>query len=81
MNDERPQPPPVDALVGHTLADRYRISRQEQDQFALQSQKKAERANGNEKHPSGAKARIDFAALAARLKSCPFKTATLRDFY
>ncbi|MGZ3407993.1 MAG: serine/threonine-protein kinase [Polyangia bacterium] len=27
MNDESPQPPPVDALVGHTLADRYRLTR------------------------------------------------------
>jgi len=26
-----------------------------------------------ERHPSGAKARIDLAALTARLKSCPFK--------
>jgi hypothetical protein len=29
-----------------------------------------------EKRPSGAKARIDSAAFAARLKSCPFKTET-----
>ena len=26
--------------------------------------------------PSGAKARVDFAALTARLKPCPFKTST-----
>jgi hypothetical protein len=26
--------------------------------------------------PSGAKARVDFAAFAARLKACPFKTST-----
>jgi ceramide glucosyltransferase len=29
-----------------------------------------------EKHPSGAKAHVDFAALAARLKPCPFKTSS-----
>ena len=28
------------------------------------------------KHPSGAEARVDFAAFAARLKPCPFKTET-----
>ncbi|HEY2744267.1 MAG TPA: serine/threonine-protein kinase, partial [Polyangia bacterium] len=27
MNDESPQPPVADALVGHTLADRYRLTR------------------------------------------------------
>ncbi len=27
MNDESPQPPAVDALVGHTLVDRYRLTR------------------------------------------------------
>jgi hypothetical protein len=27
----------------------------------------------NEKYPSAAKASVDFAALMARLKSCPFK--------
>jgi hypothetical protein len=27
----------------------------------------------DEKHPSGAKARVDSAVLTARLKSCPFK--------
>lgn len=27
MTDESPQPPVVDALVGHTLADRYRLTR------------------------------------------------------
>jgi len=32
------------------------------------------RRNMAEDHPSGAKARIDFANLMARLKSCPFKT-------
>jgi hypothetical protein len=29
-----------------------------------------------ENHPSGAKARLHFVLLTARLKSCPFKTAT-----
>jgi len=29
-----------------------------------------------EMRPSGAKARIDFAAFAARLKPCPLKTST-----
>jgi hypothetical protein len=29
-----------------------------------------------EEHPSGPKGRVDFAAFAARLKSCPFKTAS-----
>jgi tRNA A-37 threonylcarbamoyl transferase component Bud32 len=27
MNDESPQTPPIDALVGHTLVDRYRLTR------------------------------------------------------
>src|SRR5438445_12597797 len=39
--------PLADEMMGGTaemLADRYRISRQEQDQFAVESQKKAERA-------------------------------------
>jgi hypothetical protein len=30
-----------------------------------------------EKHPSGAKAHVDIAAFAARLKSCPFKAISL----
>jgi hypothetical protein len=29
--------------------------------------------------PSGAKARVDFAAFAARLKPCPFKTLTYSE--
>jgi len=29
-----------------------------------------------EEHPSGAKAHIDFIAVAARLKSCPFKSVS-----
>jgi hypothetical protein len=32
-----------------------------------------------EEHPAGAKAQVDFAALAARLKSCPFKTWTYAE--
>ena len=41
--------PLADEMMGataETLADRYKISRKEQDEFALQSQKKAERAYG-----------------------------------
>jgi hypothetical protein len=34
-----------------------------------------------EKHPSGAKALVDFAAVMARLKSCPFKTAAQPEFF
>ena len=33
-----------------------------------------ERANGNEEHPSVAKARTYFATVTARLKPCPFKS-------
>jgi hypothetical protein len=32
-----------------------------------------------EKRPSGAKANADFAAFAARLKPCPFKTSTYSE--
>ena len=35
----------------------------------------------SEKHPSGAEAHVDFAVLAARLKSCPFKTMALGEFF
>jgi hypothetical protein len=31
--------------------------------------------------PSGAKARVDFEALAARLKTCPFKTSTYSEVH
>jgi hypothetical protein len=34
-----------------------------------------------EKHPSGAKALVDFAALTARLKPCPFKTLPAMEFF
>jgi len=34
-----------------------------------------------EKLPSGLKPYLILSTYAARLKSCPFKTATLRDFY
>jgi hypothetical protein len=33
------------------------------------------------KRPSGAEAHIDFEAFAARLKSCPFKTAQNTEFF
>jgi hypothetical protein len=32
-------------------------------------------------HPSAAKAGMDFAAFAARLKSCPFKTTYVPEFF
>jgi hypothetical protein len=34
-----------------------------------------------EKHTSGAKALVDFAAVMARLKSYPFKTAAQPEFF
>ena len=34
-----------------------------------------------QEHSSGAEAHIDFVALVARLKSCPFKTAALGEFF
>jgi hypothetical protein len=37
--------------------------------------------SGWEKHPSGAKARANIAALAARLKPCPFRTAAQQVFF
>src|SRR5229473_2290255 len=47
--------PLADEMMGataETLADRYRITRQEQDQFALESQKKAERAYAEDRFRS-----------------------------
>jgi hypothetical protein len=37
------------------------------------AEKVGESSEIGEKHPSGAKAHVDSAALMARLKSCPFK--------
>src|SRR5258708_21601725 len=44
--------------------------------FSRLLKKTEQRANAGKKRPSGAKARTDFAAFAARLKSCP---VTKRD--
>jgi hypothetical protein len=38
-------------------------------------------AGNRGKHPSGAKARVHYLAVTARLKSCPFKTAAEQEFF
>jgi hypothetical protein len=45
-------------------------------ELAATSEKGLLRGQTNEKHTSGAKAHVDFAAFTARLKSCPFKAAS-----
>jgi hypothetical protein len=52
------------------------------ESLASQVTEKVEFAcSGWEEHPSGAKARANIAALAARLKPSPFKTAAQQEFF